>query len=105
MNRYIDANALAYKVVINNDVDFINKITKLMIEAPSINIVRCKECCIRETEDCPMVWWDSDKREYVYYNNDDDYCSFGLADCSLCWKESHCRAIKEAEKEESNETK
>lgn len=39
-----------------------------------------------------------------YYNSDDDYCSFGLRmDCSLCWKESHCKAIKEAEKEEFNE--
>ena len=28
-------------------------------------------------------------------------CSFGLhMDCSLCWKESHCKAIKEAERKE-----
>lgn len=41
-----------------------------------------------------------------YYNSDNDYCSFGLSaemDCSLCWKESHCKAIKEAEKEELND--
>ena len=44
MNRYINADALAYIVVNNGDVDFINKVTKLMIEAPSIDIVRCKEC-------------------------------------------------------------
>lgn len=44
MNRYIDANALAYKVVINNDADFINKVTKLMIEVPSIDMVFYKDC-------------------------------------------------------------
>ena len=44
MNRYIDANAFAHKVVINSDVDFINKVTRLMIEAPSIDIVFCKDC-------------------------------------------------------------
>ena len=37
-------------------------------------------------------------------NSDNDYCSFGLwADCSLCLKESHCKAIKEAEREELND--
>ena len=44
MSRYIDADALAYLVVNNGDADFINKVTKLMIDAPSIDIVRCKEC-------------------------------------------------------------
>lgn len=44
MNKYIDENALAHKVVINGDADFINKVTKLMIEVPSINIVFCKDC-------------------------------------------------------------
>ena len=44
MNKYINANALAHKVVINGDADFINKITKLMIEVPSIDMVFCKDC-------------------------------------------------------------
>ena len=38
MSRYIDADALAHKVAINGDADFINKVTKLMIDAPSIDI-------------------------------------------------------------------
>ena len=38
MSRYIDADALAYKVASNGDADFINKVTKLMIDAPSIDI-------------------------------------------------------------------
>lgn len=44
MSKYVEADALAYLVVINGDADFINKVTKLMIDAPSIDIVRCKEC-------------------------------------------------------------
>ena len=38
MARYIDADALAYIVASNGDADFINKVTRLMIEAPSIDI-------------------------------------------------------------------
>jgi len=52
MNRYIDADALAYLVVNNGDVDFINKVTKLMIEAPSIDIVRCCECYHFDNDSC-----------------------------------------------------
>ena len=37
-NRYIDADALAHLVASNGDADFINKVTKLMIDAPSIDI-------------------------------------------------------------------
>ena len=44
MSRYTDANALAYIVASNGDADFINKVTKLIIDAPSIDIVFCKEC-------------------------------------------------------------
>ena len=59
MNRYINANALAYLVVNNGDADFINKVTKLMIEAPSIDLKygewisnhdgswNCSECGLR----------------------------------------------------------
>lgn len=38
MNRYIDAEAIAYIVASNGDADFINKVTKLMIDAPSIDL-------------------------------------------------------------------
>ncbi len=44
MSRWIDENALAYKVAINGDADFINKVTKLMIDAPSIDLCFCREC-------------------------------------------------------------
>lgn len=38
MSKYIDANAFAYIVASNGDVDFINKVTRLMLDAPSIDI-------------------------------------------------------------------
>ncbi len=65
MSRHIDADALAYKVASNGDADFINKVTKLMIEVPSIDIVRCKECIHRLEEGRCVRWLD------------DDYCSYG----------------------------
>ena len=44
MSKHINADKLAYMVACNGDVDFINKVTKLMVEVPSIDIVFCKEC-------------------------------------------------------------
>ena len=70
--RLIDADALAYIVASNGDADFINKVTRLMIEAPSIDIVFCKEC----------RWW---HKLHGCIKNDDvnlctnanDFCSYG----------------------------
>ena len=74
MSRYIDANALAHKVVINSDADFINKVTRLMIDAPSIDIVRCGECKYRKNR----IDYERDyciEHSKVIYNTD-GYCSW-----------------------------
>ena len=76
MSRHIDADKLAYMVVCNGDADFINKVTKLMVEAPSIDIVFCKECkhhFYDEFNDCKMCHI----HEYGEIWEDDDYCSYG----------------------------
>ena len=75
--KMIDANALAYKIVINGDVDFINKVTKLMIDVPSIDIVKCKECKKANTKDCSHSYWDSDWGEWCGYKGDDWFCADG----------------------------
>ena len=92
--RLIDANALAHKAVINGDADFINKVTKLMIEVPSIDIVFCKECKHRpikedangenygfnliesndEDNRCPCL---VDDGWYSWMPKDDFYCGYG----------------------------
>ena len=80
MSRYIDADALAYIVASNGDADFINKVTKLMIDAPSIDIVRCRECRLNETDDCPMVYYnplEDGGIETRWWNRPDDFCSWG----------------------------
>ena len=40
--RLIDADALAYIVASNGDADFINKVTRLMIDAPTIKTKQIK---------------------------------------------------------------
>ena len=94
MSRHIDADALAYLVVNNGDADFINKVTKLMIEAPSIDIVFCKECKHRPVKEdangenygfnlikpddgderCPCL---VDDGWYSWMPKDDFFCSYG----------------------------
>ena len=66
-----------------HDAELTSAFTHTLIfrsNVPSIDIVFCKECCIRGTEDCSMAWWNSDLRQYEYCNSDNDYCSFGLRD-------------------------
>ena len=68
--RLIDADALAYIVANNGDADFINKVTKLMIDAPSIDIVRCKECKNKDTY-CDYC------HKLEMNIKADDFCSYG----------------------------
>ena len=81
MSRYIDADALAYIVANNGDADFINKVTRLMIDAPSIDIVKCKECkfLARFVDDghieCRLF---SHPLRHEYHEmKPDDFCSYG----------------------------
>ena len=80
--RLIDADALAYIVASNGDVDFINKVTSLMIEAPSIDIVRCKECKWYDlnAHECTGEVNSTDHEGGASYSlnfYDDDFCSYG----------------------------
>ena len=48
--------------------------------APSIDIVRCGECELNETDDCPMVYYtplEDGGFETRWWNRPDDFCSWG----------------------------
>lgn len=79
MSRYIDADALAYMVASNGDADFINKVTKLMIDAPSIDIVRCRECKWFDSGKNDSEIWSMCTRHFGKYIdvNAEDFCSYG----------------------------
>ena len=63
MSRYIDADALEYDTEWSEYHDGFTAYSQMAIDtAPSIDIVRCKECKYRE--DCPP-------------KADDDFCSGG----------------------------
>lgn len=60
----------------------------MAIEALQIDIVRCKDCKHRETDDCPMYWTEwfviedcdgyTDDKYIVHdYTTDDGYCNYG----------------------------
>ena len=82
MSRWIDADALKEKIDSmwnGRPISFLGaKILVLINDAPSIDIVRCKECKWANTEDCSHSYWDEDWREwYVSYNGDDWFCADG----------------------------
>ena len=45
--------------------------------ADVVNVVKCKECKLRKTEDCPYKQWNYTWAEYEYFECDDAYCSMG----------------------------
>ena len=60
----------------------------MAIEALKINLVQCKDCKHRETDDCPMYWveWSifedcdgyTDDKYIVHdYTTDNGYCNYG----------------------------
>mgnify|MGYP006864409402 CR=1 FL=1 len=60
----------------------------MAVEALQIEIVRCKDCKHRETEDCPMYWTEwimfedcdgyTDNNSIIHdYTTDDGYCHYG----------------------------
>ena len=69
--RLIDADALAYIVACNGDADFINKVTRLMLDAPSIDICFCRECKWEWTQTCPP-------HRMGLIHDENDYCSYGI---------------------------
>ena len=66
MSRYIDADVLKERLIQN--IALTNAIDRSFSEAPSIDIVRCKECTERDDDWC------------MYFGNiinPDDFCSYG----------------------------
>lgn len=60
----------------------------MAIEALQIDLVRCKDCKHKETDECPMYWmeWfseeghgDAFEEDYIIhdYTRDDGYCNYG----------------------------
>ena len=71
--RLIDADALMQNIP-NEEM-----IAKMAVaHAPSIDIVRCKECVKANTEDCSHSYWDDDWGEWhTDYKGDDWFCADG----------------------------
>ena len=72
MSRYIDADALKEKLI--RYIALTNGFDRAFSDAPSIDIVRCKECKHRCTDDCPMC---NECGRKAYPTSDDDFCSWG----------------------------
>lgn len=70
MNRYIDADALIAEIKMDIEDDGLQEkmVFYRINEAPSIDIVRCKECTERDDDWC-MYWGN--------VINPDDFCSYG----------------------------
>ncbi len=79
MSRYIDADAL-YETLCHlwdksDSEDFEKGVFRIIINAPSIDIVHCRECEYWNTKDCREGVGEC---EWAYYmTKPDDFCSYG----------------------------
>lgn len=71
-----------------SEEDTWNEALDMAIEALQIDLVRCKDCKHRETDDCPMYWTEwaifeyydghADNNEIIHdYTTDNGYCNYG----------------------------
>ena len=81
MSRYMDADALKASYVVTSTTT--NSLCHLYVSvedinsAPSIDIVRCRECKNNGKDECPMRWWNDDWQEYETLNEPEGFCNFG----------------------------
>lgn len=78
MNRYIDEDTLKANI----NTAFLSEIGKIIDSAPSIDIVRCKECKkahLTYDGDCKYCeeWKDDDGNYIEVYHDGDHFCSYG----------------------------
>ena len=71
MSRYIDAEILKERLIKN--ITLTNAIDRSFNEAPSIDIVRCRECKHWNEED----HWCNIRDSYGWDYKPDDFCSYG----------------------------
>ena len=79
MSRYIDAEWLKGEIRKTFPSLYMRmEINSLVNIAPSIDIVRCKECVKANTKDCSHSYWDDDWGEWhTDYKGDDWFCADG----------------------------
>ena len=83
MSRWIDYDAIDYRNdrLHDKSEEFLNGVIYMaqrIEEAPSIDIVRCKECRHRHTINCFRAYLEYDIQEWIVDSGDDnDFCSYG----------------------------
>ena len=76
MSRHIDYDAIDYRNdrLHDKSEEFLNGVIYMaqrIEEAPSIDIVRCKECKLEWTQKCPP-------HRMGLVHDESDYCSYGI---------------------------
>lgn len=78
MSDYIDRKELIENLNTFAPEHYNALINMLIEKQPSVDVVkvvRCKECKLRDTEDCFVAFWDCG--ELMCYAEDNDFCSYG----------------------------
>ena len=77
MARYIDASKVTIPEGFFENLN-VPKLLKWLSNQPTadaVEVVRCRDCKLRDTEGCPFMVWDCG--ELMGDTEDNDYCSYG----------------------------
>ena len=79
MSRWIDADVFVRSVVKSGlGAEFINSVTALIIDTPTIDLVRCEECKYSDWYKCIDGEWRCYCTEHGSSGHEaDDFCSYG----------------------------
>ena len=76
MPRYIDAYALLSRLP--DDLPYKASVKRVLMQEPTadvVDVVRCKDCNLRDSERCPMMYWECGV--LLGYTEDIHFCSYG----------------------------
>lgn len=77
MSRYIEIDTALLKTVATGGLSA-KALWKRIMQQPSIDIVRCRECVKANTKDCSHSYWDDDWGVWrIGYKGDDWFCADG----------------------------
>ena len=61
-------------------IDFVlDEIDEIPIEKDIVKVVRCKDCKLRNSDNCAMYYYSNESGEQYSWNYDNDFCSWGKA--------------------------
>ena len=76
MTKYINAEQMKQNML-GRKGSWLSNVLTAWIDGQLDALIRCRDCVKRDTEDCPMRFWDEYDDGYTDNTKDDGFCDRG----------------------------